>query len=158
MKWSKIDILIDTDMLPTVSNFCCCFSLRVGVLIVGWFQVIAGLTGVAVLSYFLSNPGEFPDDKNLVYKKEVAIGYFIVYIFTFIFGCLLLTAVFKERARLMKPWIIVQIVKASFAFISVIFGFAYLWYNVFAGQNVAEIVEAMIYDLLEFGNLNILEQ
>lgn len=142
----------DMDMLPTVSKFLCCFRLRLGVLIIGWFQVIAGLTVIAALSYYLSNPADFPDtETDLFNNKELAIRYFIICVFTFIFGCLLLVAVFKERPRLMKPWIIVQVVKVSIEFVGVIFGFAYLWYYIFSGKNVAQIVESMFYDLLDFG-------
>ncbi|KAL5273241.1 hypothetical protein ACFFRR_000170 [Megaselia abdita] len=138
-------------MLPTVSKFLCCCPLRVGVLIIGWFQVIVGLTVIAALSYFLSNPGDFPNsDTDLFSNKEVAIKYFIICIFTLIFGCLLLAAVYKERSSFMRPWIILQIVKVSIELVSLIIGFAYLWYYIFTGANVAQIVEDMFYDLLDF--------
>lgn len=144
-------------MLPTVSQFLCCCGLRTGALIIGWLQVISGLTGIAANCYILSNLKDYPADDSVYNTEELTIKYLVVFILFFIIGCMLLTGVFKERPSLMRPWIILQTVSIIISLVSILIGVIYFWYYFFAKRNVGEIVSVLFSDMLNFGNILSLE-
>lgn len=139
-------------MLPTVSNFLC-FRLRTGVLIIGYIQIIYAILGIIGVTAILADPKDFPDDKSdmVLDHLSIAIIFLIVFIFVLVIGCLLVRGVTKERASLLRPWMVIQIAGLCLAAVSILFYMISFWVFVFKGQNVEAIVSMIATNMIQWG-------
>lgn len=92
-------------MLPGVSKFLCCIPLRIGGLIIGWFQIITGFTIILFLSITLSFP-------KLISSQAVQHQFdyltLAVFVYQFLIGYLLLKGLHRENLKFIKAWIALQ--------------------------------------------------
>lgn len=97
--------------MPTASSCLLCCSLRTGVFLIGYFQVIISVSGmvVSVLKFSNIHP---PESENL-YKSSLIV-LFCVCILILALGFMLLNGAFKQDIGQLKPWIVIQMIALSF--------------------------------------------
>lgn len=97
--------------MPTASSCLLCCSLRTGVFLIGYFQVIISVAGmvVSVLKYFNIHA---PESENLY--KSCLIVLFCICILILALGFMLLIGNFQQNVNQFKPWMVIQVIAISF--------------------------------------------
>lgn len=97
--------------MPTASSCLFCCSLRAGVFMIGYFQVVISVSGMVVsfLKYFNIHA---PESENL-YKSSLIV-LFCVCILILALGFMLLSGIIKQDIGQFKPWIVIQVIALSF--------------------------------------------
>lgn len=97
--------------MPTASSCLLCCSLRVGVFLIGYFQVITSVTGMTVSVFKYLNI-HAPESENL-YKSSLIV-LFCVCILILALGLMLLIGIIQANVNQFKPWMVIQVIVISF--------------------------------------------
>lgn len=126
-------------MLPGVSKFLCCIPLRIGAIIIGWFQILTGTAIILFLSITLSFPKLLPSIRHQFDYLTLA-----VFVYQFLIGYLLLKGIHRENLKYIKAWIILQIFHILLVFSVFLFkcfNFEYdILDNILLGESIISIL------------------